>query len=235
MNLILLGPPGAGKGTQAKRLEQAHGLVQLASGDMLRAAVASGSELGRRVKAIMEAGQLVGDATMIELIASRIAEPDCAAPDSNAHVANGAQDAKGGFILDGFPRTVPQAEALDAMLTEHGRRLDHVILMEVDEATLIDRLSGRFSCGQCGASYHERYHRPRIEGVCDICGSTSFMCRADDRPEALATRFEAYRNQTAPILPYYRARGILRSVDGMADIDQVTRQIEAVLRNGASR
>jgi len=229
MNLILLGPPGAGKGTQAKRLEQAHGLVQLASGDMLRAAVASGSELGRRVKAIMEAGQLVGDATMIELIASRIAEPDCAGPDG------AGPDAKGGFILDGFPRTVPQAEALDAMLTEHGRRLDHVILMEVDEATLIDRLSGRFSCGQCGASYHERYHRPHIEGVCDSCGSTSFMCRADDRPEALATRFEAYRNQTAPILPYYRARGILRSVDGMADIDQVTRQIEAVLRNGASR
>ncbi|HEY8874150.1 MAG TPA: adenylate kinase [Stellaceae bacterium] len=229
MNLILLGPPGAGKGTQAKRLEQAHGLVQLASGDMLRAAVASGSELGRRVKAIMEAGQLVGDATMIELIASRIAEPDCAGPDG------AGPDAKGGFILDGFPRTVPQAEALDAMLTEHGRRLDHVILMEVDEATLIDRLSGRFSCGQCGASYHERYHRPHIEGVCDSCGSTSFMCRADDRPEALATRFEAYRNQTAPILPYYRARGILRSVDGMADIEQVTRQIEAVLRNGASR
>ena len=229
MNLILLGPPGAGKGTQAKRLEQAHGLVQLATGDMLRAAVASGSELGGRVKAIMEAGQLVGDATMIELIASRIAEPDCAGPDG------AGPDAKGGFILDGFPRTVPQAEALDAMLTEHGRRLDHVILMEVDEPTLIDRLSGRFSCGQCGASYHERYHRPRIEGVCDICGGTSFMCRADDRPEALATRFEAYRNQTAPILPYYRARGILRSVDGMADIDQVSRQIEAVLRNGASR
>jgi adenylate kinase len=229
MNLILLGPPGAGKGTQAKRLEQTHGLVQLATGDILRAAVASGSELGRRVEAIMESGQLVGDATMIELIASRIAEPDCAGPDW------ATRDAKGGFILDGFPRTVPQAEALDAMLTERGRRLDHVILMEVDEATLIDRLSGRFSCGQCGASYHERYRRPRIEGVCDSCGGTSFMCRADDRPEALATRFEAYRNQTAPILPYYRARGILRPVDGMADIDQVTRQIEAVLRNGASR
>jgi adenylate kinase len=225
MNLILLGPPGAGKGTQAKRLSETHGLIQLATGDMLRAAVASGSELGRRVKAIMESGALVGDATMIELIASRIAEPDCASSDADG----------GGFILDGFPRTVPQAEALDAMLAEHGRRLDSVILMEVDEATLIDRLSGRFSCGQCGASYHERHHRPRIEGVCDGCGSTSFMCRADDRPEALGTRFAAYRNQTAPILPYYRARGILRSVDGMADIDEVTRQIEAVLQNGASR
>jgi adenylate kinase len=218
MNLILLGPPGAGKGTQAKRLSETHGLVQLATGDMLRAAVASGSELGARVKAIMESGALVGDATMIELIASRIAEPDSAE----------------GFILDGFPRTVPQAEALDAMLALHGRKLDCVILMEVDEATLIDRLSGRFSCGQCGASYHERNHRPRVEGICDICGSTSFMCRADDRPEALETRFAAYRNQTAPILPYYRGRGILRSVDGMADIDTVTRQIEAALRKGAA-
>src|SRR5258708_24336273 len=214
MNLILLGPPGAGKGTQAKRLEQRHGLVQLATGDMLRRAVASGSPLGEKVKAIMEAGRLVPDDIIIEMIADRIAAPDA------AH----------GFILDGFPRTVPQAEALDAMLPEHGRKLDRVILMEVDEATLIDRLSGRFSGGQCGASYHERYHRPRVDGVCDSCGSTSFMCRADDRPEALATRFAAYRNQTAPILPYYRARGILRTVDGMADIDQVTQQIEAVLR-----
>ena len=213
MNVILLGPPGAGKGTQAKRLEQTHGLVQLATGDMLRAAVASGSGLGQRVKAIMEAGRLVPDAIMIEMIANRIDEPDCA----------------GGFILDGFPRTVPQAEALDVMLAERGRALDHVILMEVDEPTLIDRLTGRFSCAQCGASYHERYNRPRVEGACDICGTTSFVCRADDRPEALATRFAAYRNQTAPILPYYRERGILRTVDGMADIDEVTRQIEEII------
>jgi adenylate kinase len=217
MNLILLGPPGAGKGTQAKRLEQSHGLIQLATGDMLRAAVASGSDLGRRVKAIMESGALVSDDIIIEMIAARIAEPDCSE----------------GFILDGFPRTVPQAEALDLMLEEQGRKLDFVILMEVDEPALIERLSGRFTCRNCGASYHDRYHRPKTEGVCDSCGSTDLVHRADDRPEALATRFAAYRNQTAPILPYYRDRGILRRVDGMASMDEVTRQIEAVLAGKA--
>jgi adenylate kinase len=217
MNLILLGAPGAGKGTQAKRLEQAHGLVHLATGDMLRAAVASDSGLGQRVKAIMEAGHLVPDDVVIQAIEARIADPEAA----------------NGVILDGFPRTVPQAEALDAMLAGHGRKLDHVILIDVDENALIDRLSGRFSCAQCGASYHERYLRPRVEGVCDVCGSTNFVRRADDRPEAVAARFAAYRNQTAPILPYYQGRGILRSVDGMADIDEVTGQIEAVLGNGA--
>ena len=216
MNLILLGPPGAGKGTQAKRLEQTHGLVQLATGDMLRRAVASGSPLGEKVKAIMEAGRLVPDEIIIEMIADRIAAPDAAQ----------------GFILDGFPRTVPQAEALDAMLAEHGRKLDHVILMEVDEAALVDRIAGRFTCQACGASYHERYKRPAVEGVCDVCGSTDLVHRADDRPEAVATRLAAYRNQTAPILPYYRARGILRSVDGMAEIDEVTREIEAVIAGG---
>lgn len=220
MNLILLGPPGAGKGTQAKRLEQTHGLVQLATGDMLRAVSASGTVLGRRVKAIMDAGHLVPDDIIIEMIAERIVQPDCA-----------PQGDRGGFILDGFPRTVPQAEALDAMLAERGQKLDRVILMEVDEPALIDRLSGRFSCANCGASYHERYRRPRVEGVCDICGSTNLVHRADDRPEALGTRFAAYRNQTAPILPYYRARGILRTVDGMADIDAVTAQIEVVLKD----
>ncbi|HEX3954118.1 MAG TPA: adenylate kinase [Stellaceae bacterium] len=218
MNLILLGPPGAGKGTQAKRLEQSRGLVQLATGDMLRAAVASGSDLGRRVKAIMESGQLVSDEIMIEMIGDRIAQPDAAK----------------GFILDGFPRTVPQAEALDVMLAQHGRELDHVILMQVDEPALVERIAGRFSCRGCGASYHERFNRPAAEGVCDVCGGTDLVHRADDRPEAVATRLEAYRNQTAPILPYYRDRGVLRTVDGMAEIDDVTRQIEAVLRGSAA-
>ena len=213
MNLILLGPPGAGKGTQAKRLEQMHGLVQLATGDMLRRAVASGSPLGAKVKAIMEAGRLVPDEIIIEMIADRIAAPDAAQ----------------GFILDGFPRTVPQAEALDSMLAEHGKKLDHVILMEVDEPALVDRIAGRFTCQACGASYHERYKRPQVDGVCDMCGTADLVHRADDRPEAVKTRFEVYRRQTAPILPYYCARGILRTVDGMADIDTVTEQIEKLL------
>jgi adenylate kinase len=213
MNLILLGPPGAGKGTQAKRLEQAHGLVQLATGDMLRAAIVSGSALGRRVKAIMDSGALVSDDVMIEMIDERITQPDCAS----------------GFILDGFPRTVPQAEALDAMLAKRGLKLDHVILMEVDEAALVDRLAGRFSCRKCGASYHERYHRPKQEGVCDVCGASDFVQRPDDRPEAVQKRFEVYRQQTAPILPYYRAKGILVTIDGMAEMDAVTRQIEKII------
>ncbi len=213
MNIVLLGPPGSGKGTQAKRLEQSYGIPHLATGDMLRAATASGSELGLRVKSIMDSGQLVPDGIIIDMIAARIAEPDC----------------RNGFILDGFPRTVPQAQALDEMLARRQLSLDHVILIEVDETALIDRLSGRFTCAACGASYHERYNRPGVDGVCDGCGSHEFIHRPDDRPEAVAARFEVYRRQTEPILPYYRARGILRVVDGMAEIDEVTRQLEAII------
>ncbi len=213
MNLILLGPPGSGKGTQAKRIEQSRGICHLATGDMLRAATASGSELGLRVKAIMDSGQLVPDGVMIDMIGARIDQPDC----------------RTGFILDGFPRTVPQAEALDQMLARRGLGLDHVIVIKVDEAALVERLAGRFSCAGCGASYHERYHRPRVEGVCDVCGSHEFVHRPDDRPQAVHARFEVYRRQTAPILPYFSDRGILRCVDGMAGIDQVTQQIETML------
>lgn len=211
MNIILLGPPGAGKGTQAKRLEERYGLVQLATGDMLRAERASGSDLGKKAQAIMDAGRLVSDDIMIDLIASRIGK------------------AGKGFILDGFPRTVPQAEALDAMLAQKGLKLDRVIEISVDEAALIDRLAGRFTCVKCGASYHDINNRPKHEGVCDVCGSKEFLRRADDKPEAVKTRFEAYRAQTAPILPYYRDKGILTQVDGMADIDHVTRQISGVM------
>jgi adenylate kinase len=213
MNIILLGPPGSGKGTQAKRIEQMHGLVQLSTGDMLRATTASDSDFGRRVKAIMDSGQLVPDDIIVEMIDRRIVQPDC----------------EKGFILDGFPRNVPQAEALDRMLAAHQLKLDHVILLEVDEAALVDRLSGRYTCARCGASFHDRYSRPRHEGACDGCGSTEFVRRADDRPEAVKARFQVYRDQTAPILPYYRERGILRRVDGMAPIEKVTGEIDRVL------
>jgi adenylate kinase len=213
MNVILLGPPGSGKGTQAKRVEQAYGITQLSTGDMLRAATASGSELGLRVKSIMDSGQLVPDGIIIDMIADRIGQPD----------------SRNGFILDGFPRTLPQAQALDEMLARRGLRLDHVIEFEVDEPALVDRLAGRFSCQQCGASYHEHDNRPCVDGVCDVCGGCEFACRADDRPETVKARLEVYHRQTAPILPYYRDRGILRPVDGMAEIDAVTREIEKIL------
>jgi adenylate kinase len=217
MNVILLGPPGSGKGTQAKRIEQNHRITQLATGDMLRAATLSGNELGLRVKSIMDSGQLVPDDIIIDMIADRIGEPDC----------------RNGFILDGFPRTLAQAQALDEMLAQHGRRLDHVIEFDVDENALVERLAGRFICQRCGASYHERDNRPKVDGVCDACNGCEFICRADDRPETVRARLDVYHRQTEPILPYYRARGILRPVDGMAEIDSITREIEKILGRAA--
>ena len=213
MNVILLGPPGSGKGTQAKRLEDQRRLVQLSTGDMLRAAVASGSELGQKAKKIMEAGQLMPDDLMILMIGDRIDQPDCA----------------NGFILDGFPRTTPQAEALDQMLSEKGLKLDCVVEIKVDEEALVERITGRFTCAKCGAGYHDQFKQPRQPGVCDVCGGDRFTRRDDDNEATVRNRLDAYHAQTMPILPYYDNKGILVSVDGMADIDEVTRQIEGVL------
>jgi adenylate kinase len=213
MNLLLLGAPGSGKGTQAKRLEERYGIVQLSTGDMLRAAAAAGSEVGLRAKAVMDTGQLCPDDIVIAIIAERIGQPDC----------------KRGFILDGFPRTTAQAEALDRMLAEKHLRLDHVIELKVDEAILTRRLVGRYSCANCGAPYHDEFQKPKVPGVCDVCGNRTFIRRADDNEATVASRLATYRAQTAPILPYYERKGLLARVDGMAPIDEVTRQIEAIL------
>ncbi len=213
MNIILLGPPGAGKGTQAQLLTERRGMVQLSTGDMLRAAVAAGTAVGKQAKDAMERGDLVPDEVVIGIIADRIQEPDCVS----------------GFILDGFPRTVAQAEALDQMLKEKKLDLDHVIEMKVNDEALVKRITGRYSCAKCGAGYHDTYLKPKVEGVCDKCGATEFTRRADDNRETVVSRLENYHSQTAPLLPYYSKMGKLRSVDGMASIEEVTKEIDTVL------
>jgi adenylate kinase len=209
MKLVLLGPPGAGKGTQAERIKANYGIAHLSTGDMLREAVASGTEVGRRAKAIMDAGRLVPDEVMIRLVAERIAQPDCAR----------------GFVLDGFPRTRAQAEALDALLAERGEQLDAVLEITVDDDALVERISGRFACAQCGAGYHDRFKPPQSAGVCDVCGSRAFVRRDDDNAETVRARLDAYQAQTAPLLPYYQKKGLLIAVDGMAEIDRVTAEV----------
>jgi adenylate kinase len=215
VNIILLGPPGAGKGTQSAGLVERHGMRQLSTGDMLRAAVKAGTPVGLKAKEVMERGELVSDEIVSDLIDAELA---AMGPDT-------------GVIFDGYPRTAAQAEALDAILARHGRALDHVIELEVDEDALVERITGRFSCAKCGALYHDTAHPPKVPGVCDSCGSTEFKRRPDDNEETVRTRMQEYRAKTAPILPLYEARGIVSRIDGMAAIDTVAEQIDAILRS----
>jgi adenylate kinase len=219
MKLILLGPPGAGKGTQAKILSDAHGIPQLSTGDMLRAAVAAGSAVGLRAKAVMQTGGLVSDDIVVDIIDERIKKPDCTK----------------GFILDGFPRTLAQASALDQMLSRRQTALDAVVSMRVEDEILVSRIAGRYTCTNCGAGYHDQFQKPKHDGVCDKCAGTKFSRRADDNIDTVRTRLMAYYRETSPLIGYYYALGKLSVVDGMAAVETVTAAIEGELRKAKAK
>ncbi|MCA8908574.1 MAG: adenylate kinase [Rhodospirillaceae bacterium] len=213
MILILLGPPGAGKGTQARLIERDYGIVQLSTGDMLRELAQQDSDLGQEVRQVLEAGQLVSDDLIARMISDRIGREDC----------------RNGFLLDGFPRTLVQAHLLDEMLDRKGLTLNAVIRLAVDEEVLVERITGRFTCAKCGEGYHDKFKVPAVPGVCDVCGGIKFTRRSDDNEETVRNRFAAYREQTAPILPYYEEKGLLREVDALKDIDDVAADVRRVL------
>ncbi|UWR93680.1 adenylate kinase [Phaeobacter inhibens] len=216
--LILLGPPGAGKGTQARKLEQGFGLVQLSTGDLLRAAVAAGTPAGLAAKAVMEAGELVSDEIVINILRDRLAEPDCAK----------------GVILDGFPRTTVQAEALDRLLAESDQQINAAVSLEVDDAAMVARVAGRYTCGGCGEGYHDQFKQPRVAGTCDACGSTDMTRRADDNAETVNSRLAAYHAQTAPLISYYDGKGVLNRIDAMGEINQIATALSAVVKSATA-
>ena len=216
MNLVLFGPPGAGKGTQAKRLEEKYGIAQLSTGEMLRAEVAEQTEVGRSADALMKEGNLVPDSLITSMIDKRLDKDDC----------------RNGFILDGFPRTVAQAEALDDLLAIKGLHLHHVLSIEVEDEAMVERIVGRFTCACCGEGYHETFKRPKVEGVCDVCGSTEFTRRSDDNAETVRQRLKAYHQETKPVLHHYQDQGLVETVDGMGSIDEVTEQLYRKIEQG---
>lgn len=216
--LILLGPPGAGKGTQARMLEEQFGLVQLSTGDLLRAAVAAGTDAGNAAKAVMEAGELVSDDIVIAILRDRLADPDCAR----------------GVILDGFPRTTVQAQALDTLLAESGQKIDAAISLDVDDAAMVERISGRFTCGTCGEGYHDTFKAPTTKGQCDKCQGTDFKRRADDNAETVAARLDAYHAQTAPLIAFYDTQGALARVDAMGAIDEIAETLGGIVRRATA-